>query len=66
VIYDKVKPRKQHNDLTIKEKSLLAGVAGSVAAIASNPFELVMIRQIHEGTLSVHNRQGYSSLLIGM
>lgn len=44
VIYDKTKPRKLHNDLTIKEKSFIAGIAGTVAAIASNPFELVMVR----------------------
>lgn len=44
VIYDQSKPRKKHNDLTIREKSLIASIAGSVAAIAANPFELVMVR----------------------
>lgn len=51
VLYDINKPKKAHNDLTIREKSLIAGVAGGIAAVVSNPFEVTMIRQIARGTL---------------
>ena len=53
IIYDKYKPVKAHNDLTIREKSVIAGFAGAVAAVISNPFELAMVRQISQGTLKV-------------
>jgi len=44
VLYDHNKPKKAHNDLTIREKSILAGCAGGVAAVVSNPFEVAMVR----------------------
>jgi hypothetical protein len=44
IIYDKYKPFKPHNDLTIREKSAIAAFAGSIAAVISNPFELAMVR----------------------
>lgn len=53
---------KAHNDLTIREKSVLAAFAGGIAAIASNPLELAMVRQITGGTLPVALRPNYSSL----
>jgi len=43
-IYDTCKPSKPTNDLTTKEKGIIAGLAGGIAAIVSNPFEVVMVR----------------------
>lgn len=45
-IYDEVKPNKPRNDLTYKEKMLLSGFVGGVAAFVTSPLELVSIRQI--------------------
>ena len=45
-IYDRRKPRKMTNDLTYREKGVIAGVAGGLGALASNFFETRMVRQI--------------------
>lgn len=61
-IYDRYKPKKAHNDLTIREKSVLAAFSGAVAALVSNPLEVAMVRQIAAGTLPKAIRPDYSSL----
>lgn len=43
-MYDSVKPVKPTNDLSNKEKGVVSGVAGGVAALLTTPFELVMTR----------------------
>jgi hypothetical protein len=46
-----VKPLKPSNDLTSREKAVISGGAGALAAFLSNPFELIMVRQIADGGL---------------
>lgn len=40
-IYDKVKPVKKTNDLTLREKGVLSAFVGGIAGFISSPFELV-------------------------
>lgn len=63
LIYDRVKPKKPTNDLTYREKAVLSGFAGSLAAIASNPFEVVLVRQQTEGALPENRRRGYGGFV---
>lgn len=44
VLYDATKPAKPSNDLTHREKGVIAGIAGGLAAIASNPLDLINTR----------------------
>ena len=46
IMYDMRKPKKLTNDLTIFEKMTLSGIAGMFGAVASNLFEVSMIRKI--------------------
>lgn len=48
LIYDSHKPVKAHNDLTTREKAVIAAFAGALAAFITTPFELVNVRQIAE------------------
>lgn len=43
-IYDQTKPFKPSNDLTNREKAAIASFSGALAAIVSNPFELIYVR----------------------
>jgi len=61
VIYDRIKPKKPTNDLTGREKAILAAFAGSVGAIVSNPFEVALIRQQTDGALAPERRRNYAS-----
>lgn len=65
IIYDYTKPVKPSNDLTYREKSVLSGFAGTVAAIVSNPFEVVLIRQQVDGALPKDVRRNYAGLIEG-
>jgi len=65
-IYDRKKPVKPTNDLSIREKAVISGFAGFLGALVSNPFELVMIRQIHEGTLPSNQRRNYKGAIDGI
>jgi hypothetical protein len=40
----RTKPVKPTNDLTYREKGAIAAFAGAVAAVISNPFEVINIR----------------------
>ena len=62
VIYDHFKPVKKHNDLTNREKAVISGFAGSLAAIASNPFELIYTRIIADGAFKKEIRRNYKSV----
>jgi len=44
LIYDQVKPVKPTNDLTNREKTVLAAVAGFVGTLVSNPFDVILTR----------------------
>lgn len=46
VVYDQRKPRKATNDLTYREKGVIAAFAASLGVLASNFFETRMVRQI--------------------
>jgi hypothetical protein len=46
IIYDRVKPAKATNDLTIREKMFLSGTVGGIAAITNTPFSVISIRQM--------------------
>lgn len=49
--YDKYKPVKPTNDLNWKEKAVIAGSAGYIAAFISNPFDLISTRKIYDTSL---------------
>lgn len=61
VIYDSKKPVKAHNDLTTREKGVIAAFAGGLAAFITTPFDLVNIRQIAQRALPANARRGYKS-----
>jgi len=65
IIYDRFKPVKPSNDLTANEKSLIAAISGAVAAIVSNPFEVVLIRQQVDGAFPPERRRNYKSFFDG-
>jgi solute carrier family 25 oxoglutarate transporter 11 len=44
IVYDAVKPKKPFNDLTTREKGVMTGFIGAIAAFATSPFEMVMTR----------------------
>ena len=57
VLYDKFKPFKPSNDLNWKEKAVIAGIAGGIGALASNPFELIATRMIADGAIYQPHRR---------
>lgn len=62
VLYDRIKPRKPTNDLTYIEKGFLSGVAGACGAVASNPLEIIMVRNVSDLGRSAEFRRDYPSL----
>lgn len=46
IIYDKFKPPKLTNDLSHREKSVIAAIAGGFGAAISHPFDTLMTRKI--------------------
>jgi solute carrier family 25 oxoglutarate transporter 11 len=60
LIYNQVKPVKPYNDLSYREKSLIASLAGALGAIVSHPFTVVSIRQILDGQINKEFRRNYS------
>lgn len=65
VIYDRVKPKKATNDLTTREKSVLGAFAGTIGAIASNPFEVILVRQQCDGAYRHELRRNYANVIDG-
>lgn len=63
VIYDRFKPAKASNDLTGREKAVIGAIAGTIAAIVSNPFEVALIRQQTDGALPLERRRNYGSFV---
>jgi hypothetical protein len=61
VIYDQYKPVKPYNDLSYREKALIAAVAGAAGAVVSHPFTVVSIRQILDSQINKEWRRNYSS-----
>jgi len=44
IIYDAKKPVKPTNDLSTREKAVIAALSGGIAAFVTTPFELVNLR----------------------
>jgi hypothetical protein len=61
VIYNQVKPAKPYNDLSYREKAIIAAVAGAVGAAVSHPFSVVSVRQILDGQINKEWRRNYSA-----
>lgn len=65
-IYDRVKPPKPFNDLTVREKAVLSGSVGAFAAFITSPFELVQTRMIADGGAPIQYRRNYKSCFDGI
>jgi len=52
---------KASNDLSHREKAVIAGIAGATGAIVSNPFELINTRIIADGAIYKPHRRNYES-----
>lgn len=61
VLYNQFKPAKPYNDLSYREKAVIAGVAGVAGAVISHPFSVISIRQILDGQINPEWRRNYSS-----
>lgn len=59
------KPFKPTNDLTTREKSLIAAIAGGSAALATSPLDLINVRMIADGQIPKEFRWNYTSLMDG-
>lgn len=66
VIYDATKPVKPSNDLTNREKMVIAGVSGGLAAWATTPLALINIRQILDSQVRPEWRRNYTSVSHGL
>eukprot|EP01015_Nassula_variabilis_P036704 TRINITY_DN953_c0_g3_i4.p1 TRINITY_DN953_c0_g3~~TRINITY_DN953_c0_g3_i4.p1 ORF type:complete len:288 (-),score=48.50 TRINITY_DN953_c0_g3_i4:61-924(-) len=65
-LYDKYKPPKPTNDLTGREKQVISGIAGGVAAIVSNPFDLILTRQQADRGFLPEYRRNIKGVLHGI
>jgi len=65
LVYDRFKPAKPRNDLTIKEKGVIAGIAGGIAAFVTNPIDVVLTRQQVDHQLPPELRRNYSTFFDG-
>ena len=66
IIYDSVKPTKPFNDLTNREKMVIAGFSGGVAAWFTSPLALINIRQILDSQTRPEWRRNYSGVSGGL
>jgi hypothetical protein len=46
LLYENQKPAKLTNDITIKDKMIISGIAGGIAGLIISPLELISVRQI--------------------
>lgn len=60
-LYNFFKPSKPYNDLSYREKALIAAVAGTAGAVASHPLTLVSIRQQLDTQITKDWRRNYSA-----
>jgi len=64
LIYNYFKPVKPYNDLSYREKGLIAGVAGAIGAVVSHPFTVISIRQILDTQIKQEWRRNYSEGMV--
>lgn len=65
MIYDRSKPVKAHNDLSHREKGVIAGFSGGLAAFLTTPAELVNNRMVSDGGKMKEWRFNYTGLIDG-
>lgn len=61
-LYDANKPFKPTNDLTTREKGVIAAIAGGTAAFVTTPFELINTRIVADGGIYREHRRNYKGL----
>lgn len=66
IIYDSTKPEKKTNDLTSREKAVIGGVAGGVAAFLTTPLTVISIRQILDTQIRKEWRRNYTGIGEGL
>lgn len=62
VLYDMNKPEKAFNDLTNKEKMVISGFSGGVAAWLMSPFATLNIRTILDSQIKPEWRRNYGGV----
>lgn len=62
IIYDITKPVKPSNDLTNREKMLIAGFSGGFAALLTTPLALINVRQILDSQIKPEWRRNYKGV----
>ena len=62
IIYDSTKPVKPSNDLTNREKMVIAGFSGGVASLVTSPLALINIRQILDTQIRPEWRRNYTNI----
>ena len=60
ILYNNFKPIKPYNDLSYREKGIIAGLAGVIGAVIAHPFTVISIRQILDTQIKVEWRRNYS------
>jgi hypothetical protein len=66
IIYDFTKPEKPYNDLTNREKMMIAGFAGGLAAWITTPLTVVNIRTILDSQIKQEFRRNYGGVSKGL
>lgn len=61
-LYQIEKPAKLTNDITIRSKMILGGIAGGIAGFLTSPFELISVRQILDTQIRPEWRRNYYAL----
>ena len=62
IIYDITKPVKPSNDLTNREKMVIAGFSGGFAALVTTPLALINVRQILDSQTKFEWRRNYKGV----
>lgn len=65
-IYNRFKPHKPTNDLSYREKALIASFAGGIAAVVTNPLTVISVRQIIDTQLKDAWQRKYTSIFFGL
>ena len=60
--YNGLKPIKPSNDLSFREKAVLSGTVGGIAAYLTTPFTIISIRQILDTQIKPEWRRNYTGV----